>query len=660
MKLKYYLWSVLTFVALCLATGCDDDDTVSPVPGEKPEPEVVYPKIIVEYTSIEAAAEGGGCGVKFFVEDALPDQKLHAASDAEWISNLSSDATPGKITFTVAQNTAGKRRASIVLSYKNAKDVVVEVNQLAGEVDQEPDPRPDPQKAPELTLNADYNAQIKALVVDMVCLSKNAQEASLACLPADMLKQVLGEGKMTLDDILDPANNQATALDAKLLGILNGEGFKQEPIVAWNAQLAGMNLAVLLKAANPNGATIVRSDAQMEQGEANPDPDSSMQTGNGPELRFEGLDDGTMIIFFAQSASKDVADGEIIISTKSQFDTIFARSHNDLEAVAKVVHGQGQPIVSEWLEFINGEGLQLSLTDVDHSISYAALIAVNNAKNQRTIAYTVAKSNAEPEPEPTPQTGNLDVGFKVDASSDMFSLMAICHSKNAEKAWVAWLDPTKVKADLNGGATLESVMDAAMKDTNVCEEFDRAWVKEMNGKGCGLTMGATPGLSVAFLLNVTNKDGRVVKHVDATAPEAYEGESYVKALTDADFCNLVWDYNADADFRFKGNKPCVLDFGAPAWCGWCQKLEPVMREASSKYKDRVDFYTIDTDYYSTAFDKMKALTQAGNGVPLLITVDAKGNWQVIGGYVSLNDMSKFVDAILSTKSAVAVIGADAY
>ena len=630
MKFKTMLWSLLAVLVCSLGSvGCsDDDDPVVP-----PTPEAKDPVLTISQSVIEAASEGGVYSVNINLENPVQGQVVEASTSADWISGFEASATAVK--FNVAANADAAREAQVTLKYKGAQDARFTVKQ-AGKQGGEPETG----DGPKLDLKAHYEASSKMLCVDMVCTSKDATKAVFGIVMADELDELLNNGE-PLENILDPANGVTEELDAELLGILNGEGFVDEALVAWNAQIAGKNVAVLLQAFNANGSTYVRSDALIEEGEA-PAP------GEGPALEFKGLAADGQVAFFARSATKNVAKGEIFLADKSAFEQALSQVGDDLNNLADALAGSGQQLNPQWVDLINSdEGLQLNLNEVDPSVLYASLITVFDAENHRTVAYATAEPDGS---EPQPQEGSLAVEFKVDASSDAFSVFAICTSKNASEAHIAWNEPAVLDEMIAGGATLEKIMDETIKGGKA-QKFESSWVKSMNSaEGISLTLGAEPNVSLGFLLNVMNADARVVKRADATTPEPYTGPSYVKALTDADFKDLVWDFDADTQFKFKGNKPCVLDFGAPAWCGWCVKLEPVMNEASALYKDQIDFYTIDIDYHAKAHQKMAALTGAGNGVPLLIMVTADGKYQVVGGYIPLTDMKNYCNQMLGKAS----------
>jgi thioredoxin 1 len=54
------------------------------------------------------------------------------------------------------------------------------------------------------------------------------------------------------------------------------------------------------------------------------------------------------------------------------------------------------------------------------------------------------------------------------------------------------------------------------------------------------------------------------------------------------------DVDAESKLLINNDRLIVLDFYA-TWCGPCKRMDPILKELSSKYGNRVDFYKIDVD-----------------------------------------------------------------
>ncbi len=70
------------------------------------------------------------------------------------------------------------------------------------------------------------------------------------------------------------------------------------------------------------------------------------------------------------------------------------------------------------------------------------------------------------------------------------------------------------------------------------------------------------------------------------------GEVYV--LTTAEFKSRIYDYSQSSEWKFKGTKPCIIDFYAD-WCKPCKMVAPIMEELAKQYGSNVIFYKVNTD-----------------------------------------------------------------
>lgn len=65
-------------------------------------------------------------------------------------------------------------------------------------------------------------------------------------------------------------------------------------------------------------------------------------------------------------------------------------------------------------------------------------------------------------------------------------------------------------------------------------------------------------------------------------------------LTQEAFRQKVFDYMNTKDFKYLGDKPCVIDIYA-VWCGPCKRLAPVLEELAGEYAGKVQFYKVDAE-----------------------------------------------------------------
>jgi len=50
----------------------------------------------------------------------------------------------------------------------------------------------------------------------------------------------------------------------------------------------------------------------------------------------------------------------------------------------------------------------------------------------------------------------------------------------------------------------------------------------------------------------------------------------------------------DGEFKFKGDKPALIDFWAP-WCNPCKMVGPIVEQLSEEYAGKIDVYKVNTE-----------------------------------------------------------------
>ena len=66
-----------------------------------------------------------------------------------------------------------------------------------------------------------------------------------------------------------------------------------------------------------------------------------------------------------------------------------------------------------------------------------------------------------------------------------------------------------------------------------------------------------------------------------------------KNITTQEFKDLVFNYDESKEWKFKGDKPAVIDFYAD-WCAPCKMVAPIIEELSSEFEGKIDFYKVNT------------------------------------------------------------------
>ncbi|MFZ2285557.1 MAG: thioredoxin domain-containing protein, partial [Bacteroidales bacterium] len=65
-------------------------------------------------------------------------------------------------------------------------------------------------------------------------------------------------------------------------------------------------------------------------------------------------------------------------------------------------------------------------------------------------------------------------------------------------------------------------------------------------------------------------------------------------LTKETFLEKVFNYEQNKEWKYTGDKPCIIDFYAD-WCGPCKIVGPVLEDLSKEYDGKLYVYKIDTE-----------------------------------------------------------------
>ncbi len=111
-------------------------------------------------------------------------------------------------------------------------------------------------------------------------------------------------------------------------------------------------------------------------------------------------------------------------------------------------------------------------------------------------------------------------------------------------------------------------------------------------------------------------------------------------LTKEVFKEKVFDFEQNKEWKFEGDKPCIIDFYAD-WCAPCRALTPVLEELSEEYKGKVDIYKIDTE---------KEQELAGmfgiRSIPSILFVPTDAQPQMATGALPKDTLQKAIEDVL--------------
>jgi len=114
-------------------------------------------------------------------------------------------------------------------------------------------------------------------------------------------------------------------------------------------------------------------------------------------------------------------------------------------------------------------------------------------------------------------------------------------------------------------------------------------------------------------------------------------------LTLETFKTKVFDFEKNKEWKFEGDKPCIIDFYAD-WCGPCKMVAPVLEELSKDYKGRVDIYKVDTESESELSSVFGI-----RSIPSILFVPKDGQPQMAAGAMPKASFEKAIEDVLGVK-----------
>jgi len=115
-------------------------------------------------------------------------------------------------------------------------------------------------------------------------------------------------------------------------------------------------------------------------------------------------------------------------------------------------------------------------------------------------------------------------------------------------------------------------------------------------------------------------------------------------LTAETFKQKVFNYEINNEWKFEGNKPCIIDFYAD-WCGPCRMVAPVLEELSKEYEGQIDIYKIDTEQ-----EQELAGAFGIQSIPSILFVPLQGPPQMSMGAMPKQAFVQTINEVLLTKT----------
>ena len=111
-------------------------------------------------------------------------------------------------------------------------------------------------------------------------------------------------------------------------------------------------------------------------------------------------------------------------------------------------------------------------------------------------------------------------------------------------------------------------------------------------------------------------------------------------LTVDTFKEKVFNFEENKEWKFEGEKPCLIDFYAD-WCGPCKMVAPVLEELSEEYDGKLDIYKVNTEE-----QKELSAVFGIQSIPSLLFIPKDGQPQMAMGALPKDTLEKAFKDVL--------------
>ncbi len=117
----------------------------------------------------------------------------------------------------------------------------------------------------------------------------------------------------------------------------------------------------------------------------------------------------------------------------------------------------------------------------------------------------------------------------------------------------------------------------------------------------------------------------------------------LEKLSNDTFKSKVFNYSDNKEWKFEGDKPCVIDFYAD-WCGPCKAVTPILEELATEYDGKIDIYKVDTEV-----ERELAGAFGIQSIPSLLFIPKDGQPQMAQGALPKDTFEKAFKDVLKVE-----------
>ena len=114
-------------------------------------------------------------------------------------------------------------------------------------------------------------------------------------------------------------------------------------------------------------------------------------------------------------------------------------------------------------------------------------------------------------------------------------------------------------------------------------------------------------------------------------------------LSKADFLEKVFNFEQSREWRFEGQRPCIVDFHAD-WCQPCKLLSPLLDELAKEYMGKLDIYGVDT-----GVEQELAMIFGIRSIPTMLFVPTRGKPRMMVGAAPKATIRQAIQEVLGVE-----------
>lgn len=117
----------------------------------------------------------------------------------------------------------------------------------------------------------------------------------------------------------------------------------------------------------------------------------------------------------------------------------------------------------------------------------------------------------------------------------------------------------------------------------------------------------------------------------------------IEHLTAQSFKEKVFNYETQKEWKFEGDKPCLIDFYAD-WCQPCKMVAPILEELAGEYEGKMNIYKVNTEE-----ERELASVFGIQSIPSLLFIPSEGQPQMAMGALPKETFRKAFKDVLNVE-----------